>query len=50
MVDLYIATTPILSFYGAAGLILVLFVWVYVLAALIYYGAAVAGLYGKIAQ
>ncbi|OGG69978.1 hypothetical protein A3I99_03425 [Candidatus Kaiserbacteria bacterium RIFCSPLOWO2_02_FULL_45_11b] len=50
LVDLYIATTPILSFYGAAGLILVLFVWVYVLAALIYYGAAVAGIYGKIVE
>jgi membrane protein len=50
MVDLYVATTPVLSFYGAAGLILVLFVWVYVLAALIYYGAAVAGLYGRVSE
>jgi membrane protein len=50
LVDLYVATTPVLSFYGAAGLILVLFVWVYVLAALIFYGAAVAGLYGKITE
>lgn len=50
LVDLYIATTPVLSLYGAAGLILVLFVWVYILAALIYYGAAVAGLYVKIEE
>lgn len=48
LVDLYIHTTPALNLYGAAGLILVLLVWVYVLAALIYYGAAVAGLYDKI--
>jgi membrane protein len=48
MVDVYIATTPVLSLYGAGGLILVLFVWVYILASLIYYGAAVAGLYVKI--
>ncbi len=48
LVDLYIDSTPALNLYGAAGLILILLVWVYVLAALIYYGAAVAGLYDKI--
>ncbi len=48
LVDFYIATTPVLSLYGAAGLILVLFVWVYVLAAIVFYGAAVAGLYDRI--
>lgn len=48
LVDLYIATTPVLSLYGAAGLILVLFVWVYVLAAIVFYGAAVAGLYDRV--
>lgn len=47
LVDLYVDTTPALSLYGAAGLILILLVWVYILAALIYYGAAVAGLYDK---
>ena len=48
LVDFYIATTPVLSLYGAAGLILVLFVWVYVLSAIIFYGAAVAGLYDRL--
>lgn len=48
LVNLYVATTPVLSLYGAAGLILVLFVWVYVLAAIVFYGAAVAGLYDRI--
>jgi membrane protein len=47
LVYLYIATTPVLTLYGAAGLILVLFVWVYVLAAVVFYGAAVAGLYDR---
>jgi membrane protein len=47
IVDFYIATTPVLTVYGGAGLILILLVWVYVFAALIFYGAAVAGLYGK---
>ncbi len=47
LVDLYVDTTPALNLYGAAGLILILLVWVYVLAALIFYGAAVAGLYDK---
>ncbi len=47
LVDLYIATTPVLTLYGAANLILILLVWIYILAALIFYGAAVAGLYDK---
>jgi membrane protein len=48
LVDIYIATTPVLSLYGAAGLILILFVWVYVLAVIIFYGAAVVSVYDKI--
>lgn len=48
LVDIYIANTPVLTLYGAAGLILILFVWVYIMAAIIFYGAAVAGLYAKI--
>lgn len=48
LVDIYIATTPVLTLYGTAGLILILLVWVYIFASLINYGAAVAGLYGKI--
>ncbi len=47
LVDVYIATTPVLTLYGAANLILILLVWIYILAALIFYGAAVAGLYDK---
>jgi len=47
IVDIYVLTTPVLHLYGSAGLILMLFVWTYVLAALINYGAAVAGLYDK---
>lgn len=48
LVTVYIATTPVLSLYGAAGLILILFVWVYVLAVIILYGAAVVGVYDKL--
>ena len=47
LVDFYIATTPVLTLYGAANLILILLVWIYIFAALIFYGAAVAGLYDK---
>jgi membrane protein len=47
LVDLYIVTTPALNLYGAASIILVLLVWVYILAAIIFYGAAVAGIYDK---
>ncbi len=48
IVDLYVITTPVITLYGAAGLLLILLVWVYVLAVIIYYGASVAGLYDKI--
>lgn len=41
-------TTPALNFYGGAGLILVLLIWVYVLAAILLYGAAIANTYDKI--
>ncbi len=50
LVDLYVFTTPVLHLYGAAGLILMLFVWVYILAVLINYGAAVAGLHDKMTK
>lgn len=42
IVTLYLAAKPVVTIFGAAGLILVLLVWVYVLAAIIYYGAIVA--------
>lgn len=45
LVNFYITNTPALNLYGAAGIILVLLVWVYVLAAIIYYGAAVSHVY-----
>ncbi len=47
LVIIYLETKPVLTVFGAAGLILVLLVWVYVLAAIIYYGAIVAHLYDK---
>lgn len=47
-VSLTILTTPSLNFYGAAGLILIFLIWVYVLAAIILYGAAIASTYDKI--
>ena len=50
LVDIYVLTTPLLHVYGAAGLILMLFVWVYILAVLINFGAAVAGLHAKMEQ
>lgn len=45
IVGVYLAAKPVLTIFGAAGLILVLLVWVYVLAVIIYYGAIVAHLY-----
>lgn len=47
LVNIYIVTTPALNLYGAASILLILLVWVYVLAAIIFYGAAVAGVYDK---
>jgi membrane protein len=47
LVTVYLEAKPVLTIFGAAGLILVLLVWVYVLAAIIYYGAIVAHLYDK---
>jgi membrane protein len=47
LVTVYLEAKPVLTIFGAAGLILVLLVWIYVLAAIIYYGAIVAHLYDK---
>ncbi len=47
IVTLYLAAKPVVTIFGAAGLILVLLVWVYVLAAIIYYGAIVASEFDK---
>ena len=47
LVTVYLEAKPVLTIFGAAGLILVLLIWVYVLACIIYYGAIVAHLYDK---
>lgn len=47
LVALYLATKPVLSIFGAAGLLLVLLVWVYILACFILYGAALAHMYDR---
>ncbi len=46
-INVYITNLSGLNLYGAAGLILVLLIWIYVLAAIIYFGAAVAHEYDK---
>ena len=47
LVVVYLLAKPVLSIFGAAGLLLVLLVWVYVLASLVYYGAALSYLIDK---
>lgn len=42
LVALYVLITPVPSLFGAAGLMVVILIWVYVATAIIYYGAAVA--------
>lgn len=46
-INVYITNLSGLNLYGAAGLILVLLIWIYVLASIIYYGAAVAHIYDR---
>jgi uncharacterized BrkB/YihY/UPF0761 family membrane protein len=50
MVNIYISANPVVNFYGAAGLILILLAWIYILSIFIFYGAAVANLYDKMKQ
>ncbi len=47
IIGLYLSYEPVLSIFGTAGLMLVLLVWVYVLASIILYGAALANMYDK---
>jgi membrane protein len=47
LVSIYLAHEPVLSIFGAAGLILVLLVWIYVLASIILYGASIAHIYDR---
>ncbi len=42
IVSYWIATTPAIDIFGAAGIVIGLLIWVYLIAAVIYYGAAVA--------
>jgi membrane protein len=48
LVNFYLDTKPAISLYGTAGLILVLLLWLYVLAIVIFYGAAVAGVHRRL--
>ena len=45
LVSLHVATSPSPDIYGAAGLLFVLLIWVYVSACIIYYGASFAYVY-----
>ncbi len=45
LVALHFTTAPVQSLFGAAGLLIVLLVWVYVSAVVIFYGAACAQVY-----
>ena len=45
LVALHVATSPSPDIYGAAGLIFVLLIWVYISACIIYYGASFAYVY-----
>ncbi len=45
LVALHAATTPIPDLFGAAGLVIVLLIWIYVSASIVFYGAAFAAAY-----
>ncbi len=47
LVALHFATAPVQTLFGAAGLLIVLLVWVYVVACLVLYGAAFAAVYDE---
>jgi membrane protein len=47
LVALHFATAPVQTLFGAAGLLIVLLVWVYVVACLVLYGAAFAYVYDE---
>ena len=47
LVALHVATSPSPDIYGAAGLIFILLIWVYISACIIYYGASFAYVYEK---
>ena len=45
LVALHVATSPSPDIYGAAGLLFVLLIWIYISACIIYYGASFAYVY-----
>ncbi len=47
LVALHVATSPAPDIYGAAGLLFVLLIWVYISACIIYYGASFAYVYER---
>jgi membrane protein len=47
LVALHVATSPSPDIYGAAGLLFVLLIWIYISACIIYYGAAFAFAYNE---
>ena len=49
-INVYIANLSGLNLYGAAGLILILLIWIYVLASIIYFGASVAYEYDRMGK
>ncbi len=48
ILTIYLAAKPVLTIFGAAGLLLLLLIWVYVFASIMLYGAGVAHLYDKL--
>jgi membrane protein len=50
LVALHSATTPIPHLFGAAGLVIVMLVWIYVAASIVFYGAAFAAAYEEAAH
>lgn len=47
LIALYASLTPFPGLYGAAGMIIVLLIWVFAAAAIVYFGAAVAYVHAK---
>ena len=50
LVAVHSATTPIPDLFGAAGLVIVMLIWIYVSASIVYYGAAFAAAYDEAKQ
>lgn len=48
MVTVHLATAPIPDLFGAAGIIFILLIWLYVIATIVFYGAAFARAYDEL--